>query len=121
MDHCVHNLRLGTQLDLLPEPNNPHDDHAVAVKHQGHHLGYIPARHSWIGEALIDENELLNCNVDRIATIGWLFPRASFIGLRVVVIDDREVAKTKVASLSRPEDIAGISWNKKLATHVWTV
>lgn len=104
--YCAHNLRLGTQLDLLPEPNNPHDDHAVAVKHQGHHLGYVPARHSWIGEALIDENELLNCDVDRIETIGWLFPRASFIGLRVVVIDDREVAKTKVASLSRPGDIA---------------
>lgn len=104
--YCAHNLNLGTQLDLLPEPSNPHDDHAVAVKHQGHHLGYIPARHSWIGEALIDENAVLNCNVDKIETVGWLFPRASFVGLRVAVIEDRGASKAKAPSLSRPEAVA---------------
>jgi len=104
--YCVHNLKFGTQLDLLPEPNNPHDDRAVAVKHEGHHLGYIPARHSWIGDALIDENEILNCNVDKIETVGWLFPRASFVGLRVVVFNDREAAKAKAPSSRGPEDMA---------------
>lgn len=76
--YCARNLDSGTKLDLLPEPNNPHDDHAVAVMHQGHHLGYIPARHAWIGEALIDEKETLNCKVDKIETIGWLFPPGEF-------------------------------------------
>lgn len=103
--YCVRHLELGTPLDLVPEPNNPHGDHAVAVKHHGHHLGYIPARHSWIGEAIVDESEILNCNVDRIETVGWLFPRASFVGLRVVVINHREAVKVKTATASRFEDM----------------
>ncbi len=104
--YCAHKLTLGTQLDLSPEPNNPHDDHAVAVKHRGHHLGYIPARHAWIGEALIDENAVLNCNVDKIETVGWLFRRASFVGLRVAIIEGRGAAKAKAPSSTRPEDVA---------------
>lgn len=39
--YCVHNLNPGVALDLLAEPSNPHDNHAVAVKHRGHYLGYI--------------------------------------------------------------------------------
>ena len=37
-------LRTGDRLDLVPEPENPHDEYAVAVRHDGRHLGYIPAR-----------------------------------------------------------------------------
>jgi hypothetical protein len=98
--YCARSLNLGTELDLFPEPNNPHDNHAVAVKHRGHHLGYIPARHAWIGEALVNESERLNCTADKIETVGWLFPRASFVGLRVAIIEDRQVAKVPLPNRS---------------------
>lgn len=38
----------GTELSLGPEPNNPYDDHAVAVFAQdGRQLGYLPQRISY--------------------------------------------------------------------------
>lgn len=38
----------GTELSLRPEPNNPYDDHAVAVFAQdGRQLGYLPQRTSY--------------------------------------------------------------------------
>jgi hypothetical protein len=111
--YCFRNLKLGTELDLFPEPDNPHDDHAVAIKHSGHHLGYIPARHSWIGEALIDENETLNCKVGRIETVGWLFPRASFVGLWVAIIEDRRATKPRDPPSSRTDDMARLKLEQK--------
>lgn len=36
-------LRAGVELELVPEPDNPHDEHAVAIFHNGIKLGYIPA------------------------------------------------------------------------------
>lgn len=103
--YCARNLHPDTALDLFSEPNNPHDNHAVAVKHQGHHLGYIPARHAWIGKALIDENETINCTVNKIETVGWPFPRANFVGLRVAIIEDRKVAKARIPPTDRSPDI----------------
>lgn len=112
--YCVRNLNLGTALDLFPEPSNPHDSRAIAVKHRGHHLGYIPARHAWIGEALIDENEALNCKVDKIETVGWLFPRASFVGLRVVIIEDRQAARVvRVPASNRTDDMKRLKLEQK--------
>lgn len=111
--YCVRNLSPGTELDLFPEPSNPHDDHAVAVKHLGHHLGYIPARHAWIAEALIDENETFACNVDKIKTIGWLFPQASFVGLRVAVIEDRQATKPPALPSKHPNDMAQVKLEQK--------
>ena len=111
--YCARNLSLGTELDLLPEPNNPHDIHAVAVKHRDHHLGYIPVRHAWIGRALIDDKEALNCKVDKIETVGWLFPRASFVGLRVAVIQDRLAIKGRVSPSNRSNDTARLKLEQK--------
>lgn len=103
--YCAHNLKVGSGLELIPEPDNPHDDHAVAVKHKGHHLGYIPARHSWIGDALIDEGAVLGCDAGQIETVGWLFRRANFVGLRVTIMNERQPTKANTAS-SRPEDVS---------------
>lgn len=75
-------LRPGTMLNLVREPDNPHSESglAVAVTHEGRHLGYIPSRHEWVGEA-IDEDKVVTCIVDRIEISGWLFRRARFVGL----------------------------------------
>jgi hypothetical protein len=83
-------LQLGAPLDLVPEPDNPHAENgdAVAVKHAGRHLGYIPNRHSWIARVLT-EGKNIGCVIDRMEKSGWVFQRVRFIGLRVTVLDDR--------------------------------
>ncbi len=37
-------LKIGTRLRLEQEPNNPHDEWAVAIYLGEYHLGYIPRR-----------------------------------------------------------------------------
>jgi hypothetical protein len=37
-------LREGDRLDLVREPDNPHDANAVRVEWQGRKLGYVPRR-----------------------------------------------------------------------------
>ena len=96
----------------MPEPNNPHDAHAVAVKHRDHHLGYVPARHAWVSEALIDQKESLNCKVDKIETVGWVFRRASFVGLRIA-IEDRQTAKGRVTLSNHSDDMARLKVEQK--------
>lgn len=44
----------GDALDLVPEPDNPHDSDAVRFEHGGFRLGYVPARHSWVVRALAE-------------------------------------------------------------------
>jgi HIRAN domain len=77
-------LRTGDRLDLVAEPENSRDENAVAVKHDGHHLGYIPARHDWIARAM-GEGQRLSCAVTRVETEGLLFRRASFVGVQITV------------------------------------
>lgn len=35
-------LKAGKKLDLVPEPDNPYDPCAIAIKYKGTHLGYVP-------------------------------------------------------------------------------
>jgi len=63
--YCARNLSVGAVLDLVLEPDNPHSRWAVAIKHQGHHLGYVPARHDWVGRALRDVRALNALATDR--------------------------------------------------------
>jgi hypothetical protein len=39
---AFNNLQTGTQLLLKPEPDNHHDEDAVAIWHGEHKLGYVP-------------------------------------------------------------------------------
>jgi len=86
--YCAKHLQPGAIVDLVPEPDNPHSEegNAVAVKYQGRHLGYIPARHDWIGRAL-SEGTALRCTVTRVEKHGWLFSRAQSVALRVDVLE----------------------------------
>ncbi|MDO4437305.1 MAG: HIRAN domain-containing protein [Coriobacteriaceae bacterium] len=36
-------LKAGDALDLVPEPDNPHDSEAIAIKCKGVKLGYVPS------------------------------------------------------------------------------
>ncbi|MBD3351350.1 MAG: hypothetical protein GF364_07665 [Candidatus Lokiarchaeota archaeon] len=40
--YYIKGLPKKSQLDLVPEPENKYDDHAVKVMHEGKKLGYIP-------------------------------------------------------------------------------
>jgi hypothetical protein len=35
-------IRPGMALELVPEPENPHDPRAIRVEVYGHHIGYVP-------------------------------------------------------------------------------
>ena len=81
--YCL-GLREGDRLDLVPEPENRHDQNAVAIKHNGCHLGYVPSRQQWVWET-ISKGHRLSCAVTRLETEGWLFRRVSFVGVRITV------------------------------------
>ena len=92
-------MRPGDRLSLIREPENTYDQNAVAVKHDGHHLGYVPARHHWVAEAIDEEHKLLSCGVTRIEEEGWFFRRASFVGIQISINDDEGVADTPEAAV----------------------
>lgn len=88
-------LKPGTILDLVPEPDNPHDPFAVSLRHNGHHVGFIPAKHGWVSKSLA-EGDTLNCVVTESELEDG---RAAFVGLEIGVIADdqkRKIHKGKV-------------------------
>lgn len=97
-------LRPGMALSLVREPDNPHSKSglAVAVKHAGRHLGFIPDRHQWVGRA-IDEGQFVTCIIDRIDTAGWLFVRARFVGLTLSVGSRARERVVSVAKEPKPK------------------
>jgi hypothetical protein len=90
-------------LDLVPEPDNPHSEegHAVAVRYRGRHLGYVPARHDWIGRA-ISEGTQLRCVVTHMEVGGWLFSKARLVVLRIDVLDG---ARPRPPSIAPAADV----------------
>src|SRR5512147_228285 len=40
-------LRIGDRVDLVREPENPHDPNAVRVEWRGRRLGYVPRRENF--------------------------------------------------------------------------
>lgn len=81
-------LSIGARLSLLPEPDNRHDPDAVAILHGGRHLGYVPARHNWVRQA-ISEGKTLHCDVIDIEIVGGFLTggrRAEHVETRITVL-----------------------------------
>jgi hypothetical protein len=76
----------GESIELVREGAGQGEGHAVAFRHHGIHLGYIPKRHRWVAPALDDGRRLLAI-VDRVKVGGILRRRAKFVGVRIVVLD----------------------------------
>jgi HIRAN domain len=77
----------GEPLELVREPANQTNDHAVAYHHHGVHLGYVPKRQRWIAEAL-DDGLRLTAIAEKVKN-GWIFRRRTkFVGTRIVVLYD---------------------------------
>jgi hypothetical protein len=95
-------LAEGSLLNIVPEPTNKFDSDAVALHHDGKHLGYIPERHAWVGEA-IDEGKLLQCAVVEVeVTGGGIFSRrrAEHVETRISVVAEvhPEIAAARAAA-----------------------
>lgn len=86
--YAYRNLRPGEALELVREPFNASNDHAVAYYHRAVRLGFVPKRHQWIAEAL-DDGLSLTAIVESVK-FNWIFRRrASFVGTRIIVLSDR--------------------------------
>lgn len=56
----------GERAVLLREPDNPHDEDAIAVASaRGETIGYIP-RSCWLREAIVDEGKGATATIERV-------------------------------------------------------
>jgi hypothetical protein len=53
-DYVAANVHEGDFLTLVREPNNSHDDRAVAVYHNRAKIGYIPAEKRWVYRSICE-------------------------------------------------------------------
>ncbi len=60
-------LKAGDALDLVREPDNPHDANAVRVEWRGRKLGYVPRDQNGALAWAMDRGEGLRAHVSRLA------------------------------------------------------
>jgi len=60
-------LRVGDRLELLREPDNPHDANAIAVAWRGRKLGYVPRRENAALAWGLDRGERVQARISRLA------------------------------------------------------
>ena len=60
-------LAAGEPLDLVREPDNPHDANAVRVEWRGHKLGYVPRSENGVLAWAMDRGEALRARVSRLS------------------------------------------------------
>jgi hypothetical protein len=80
-------IRPGDSIELVRE-NTDHYEHAVAFRHCGVHIGYVPKKHFWLAHAIDDGRRLLAI-VDKVKAGGIFRRRAKSVGVRVVVLGAR--------------------------------
>lgn len=59
-------LKPGDALDLVREPDNPHDPQAVRVEWRGHKLGYVPRKENRAVATALDRGERLHARISRL-------------------------------------------------------
>jgi hypothetical protein len=59
-------LRLGDPLELVREPDNPHDRNAVRVDWRGRKLGYVPRAENEALAWAMDRGERLSARISRL-------------------------------------------------------
>ncbi|NOQ93068.1 MAG: hypothetical protein GQ547_00355 [Methylophaga sp.] len=65
----INELKLGTEMKLIPDPENRYDENAVIVQFNDHKLGFIPRANN------TNLQKLLLANVNIIARISVLNPQ----------------------------------------------
>ncbi|MGB8557696.1 MAG: HIRAN domain-containing protein [Pseudolabrys sp.] len=79
-------IKPGESIELIRELVN--QSNAVAFRHRGVHLGYVPKRHHWVAPAL-DDGRRLVAIVDKIKVGGVFRRRAKSVRVRIAVLDAR--------------------------------
>jgi len=64
--HVWQLLRVGDELELSREPDNPHDPNAVRVQWRGWKLGYVPRRENAALAWGLDRGEQLRARISRL-------------------------------------------------------
>lgn len=59
-------LRIGDRLDLVREPDNPHDPNAVRVDWRGRRLGYVPRRENSALAWAMDRGEPVSARISAL-------------------------------------------------------
>jgi hypothetical protein len=59
-------LKVGDRLDLVREPDNPHDRNAVRVDWRGRKLGYVPRAENAALAWAMDRGERLGARISRL-------------------------------------------------------
>ena len=78
----------GESIELVRELTDQRDKHAVAFRHRGVHLGYVPKRHQWVAHA-IDDGRRLVAIVDKVRVGGIFRRRAKYVRVRIAVLNPR--------------------------------
>ena len=60
-------LAVGEPLELVREPDNPHDANAVRIEWRGRKLGYVPRSENGALAWAMDRGEALRARVSRVA------------------------------------------------------
>ena len=60
-------IKLGDGLELIREPDNPHDRNAIRVEWRGHKLGYVPRAQNRAVAAAMDVGDRLTARVSSIS------------------------------------------------------
>ncbi len=60
-------LQVGDRLDLVREPDNRHDPHAVRVEWRGLQLGYVPRADNRAVAAALDAGDRLHARIARLS------------------------------------------------------
>jgi hypothetical protein len=85
--YAYEHIRPGEALELVRELANRRGDRAVAYRHRGIRVGYVPKRQRWIAEAM--EDGLCLAAVAVKVKTGWIAGgRAKFVGTRIIVLND---------------------------------
>ena len=80
-------VEVGDPVTLRREPRNRHDANAVAVRHHGFKVGYIPSG-SWVSGSM-DQGEKHQARVAAIETQGWwLWKRAVGLTIDISILSD---------------------------------
>lgn len=59
-------LRIGDRLELVREPDNPHDPNAVVVEWRGRRLGYVPRRENSALAWAMDRGEPVSARISTL-------------------------------------------------------
>ncbi|KAA6182589.1 hypothetical protein F2Q65_17575 [Thiohalocapsa marina] len=82
------NMQVGDALELIREPENPHDPLAIAIAWRGERIGYLPRRlNVGIAERL-DAGRALRCRIARLDEQAAAWGRVQFIVLDEVIGED---------------------------------